>query len=126
MVGFPWHNGQQEDRETHPDDPIDGDPILSCEFQDGTLIVYEDYLYIERASRSKFSDKRIAMDQVLGITYSKRIIINYLQIEQADFDLSEESFLTTPVDENTLHFGSSQRECARRAKDAVLERTNTR
>lgn len=97
---------------------------MTCKFQDGTLKIHEDRVVIERARRSKFDDKEIAMDQVRGITYSKRLVISYLQIEQVDVENSEGSLLSTPVDENTLHFGRGKRSCAKRARDEVLSRAN--
>ena len=114
------HSGEHTD----PSDDADA-PLVSCQFQDGTLSVYEDILEITRPSRSKFDDKWIAMNQVRGITYKERFVIHYIQIEQVDFENDSESFLSTPVDENTLHFGGGMRPCAREARDAILERIET-
>lgn len=104
------------------DDPISKDEaILTCKFQDGTLYVFEDILCIERPGRSKFSEKWIALNQVRGVNYERRLVISYLQIDQVDFQPSEEGLISTPVDENTLHFGRGKRECAQRATDQILE-----
>lgn len=99
------------------------EPVVSCEFQDGTLSVYEELLHIERHSGSKFDDKWIAMNQVRGVTYTENIVIHYMQIEQVDFENSTGGMFSSPVDENTLHFGHGKRACAKRARDAILERT---
>lgn len=112
----------------------DGEPVesvpdeaatVTCEFQDGTLRVFDDVLCIERPGRSKFSDKWIALNQVRGVNYQRRLVISYLQIEQVGFQLSDEGILSTPVDENTLHFGRGKRDCAQRATDEILDRMET-
>ena len=114
---------RESDATDEPRDPSkDEEPVVSCQFQDGKLSVYDDVLHIERASGSKFSDKWIAMNQVRGVTYTERLLIHYIQIAQTDFVNDEEGFLSTPVDENTLHLGHGKRDCARRARDAILER----
>ena len=106
-------------------DPTDEDPLLACQFQDGKLSVYDDVLHIERASGSKFSDKWIPLTEVTGVTYTERLLIHYIQIQQRGVDNDEEGFLSTPVDENTLHLGHGKRDCARKARDTILERTGT-
>ena len=135
MVRAPWRRTSDDDdteQNTHSDDTADTaetelsadeDPIVSCEFQDGTLSVYEKLLHIERHSGSKFDDKWIAMNQVRGVTYVENIVIHYIQIEQVDFENSTGGMFSSPVDENTLHFGHGKRACAKRARDAILERT---
>jgi hypothetical protein len=122
MVRVPWATDREDGREPDATVENEGDQVVACEFQDGTLVVFEDELHIERTPRSKFSDKRIPTDQVRDVTYAKRLVISYIQIEQVGFDTSEESLFTSPVDENTLHFGRGKRECARRASEAILER----
>lgn len=102
----------------------DEKPVVSCQFQDGRLTVYPEVVHVERAPGSKFSDKWIAMNQVRGVSYVERLVIHYIQIEQVDFEADEPSFLSTPVDENTLHFGHGKRDCARQARDAILERAS--
>lgn len=121
MVNVPWRHGKREDTDSDSTDPPEDTPLISCEFQDGTLAVYEDYLQITRPARSQFSDKQIDLTEVRDVTYAKRFIISYIQIDQVDFASSEKGFLTTPVDENTLHFGHGKRECATKARDAILE-----
>lgn len=117
MVRLPW----QSDREAHePRADIDAEPVLFCEFQDGTLYVYDDHVYIERAGPSKFDHKTIPRDEIADVTYAKGIAIGYLQIEQAGFSNDSGGFLTSPIDENTLHFGRRDRDCAERVRDELL------
>lgn len=132
MVRLPWGNrevdnagdGQTDDStaEDEDHDHLEADPLVACEFQDGTLYVYEDQLFIERTARSKFDDKWIALDQVTEVRYASRFIIGYIQITQLDFENSEGGRLSSPVGENTLHFGHGKRSCAQRARDEILER----
>lgn len=103
-------------------DGPDGDPIVSCTFQDGTLSVYAEQLFIDRPDASDFSKKWISLNQVSGVTVERRLVIHYIQIHQIDFDHNEGGILSTPVDENTLHFGGGKRDCATRAGDVILER----
>lgn len=106
--------------------PPDREPIVTCRFQDGTLSVYDDEIYIERPGSSKFSDKRIEPSAVRDVTYEKRLIISYIQIVQTGFENGEEGLISTPVDENTLHFGRGKRDCAKRARDAIRDRSDPR
>lgn len=94
--------------------------VVTCQFQDGTIYVMEDSVFVERAKRSKFDDKRIDMRDIQDVTYQKRLVISYIQIEQRGFETDDGSLLSTPVDENTLHFGRGKRGCARRVRDEVL------
>lgn len=133
MMRFPWGSREDDESDQAADEPggetdedsqphRDIEPVISCEFQDGTLFVFDDQLFIERSKGSKFSDKWIALDQVRDVRYAKRFVISYIQIEQVGFDNSEGGIISSPVDENTLHLGHGKRECARRARDAILER----
>jgi len=117
---LPWRRGTGDpgNRGNTPD----GDAIHFCEFQDGTIAVHEDRIRIGRSDRSKFEDKWIALNQVLEVTYERRLVISYIQIEQEGFENDEGGRLSTPVDANTLHFGRGKRECAREARDTILER----
>lgn len=117
MVDLPGRSGGPDDE----DDTTDEESILSCTFQDGTLYVYDEWLRIERPGRSKFSDKEIQLADVRGVTYEKRLVISYLQVEQAGVENDEGGLFSTPVDENTLHFGRGMRDCARRARDAIRD-----
>lgn len=119
MVRWPW-SGDDGTAEGDPRGGVDVEPVLFCEFQDGTLFVYDDHVFIERAGPSKFEDKAIPRDKITDVTYEKRIAIGYLQFEQAGFENAAGGFLTTPVDENTLHFGRRDRDCAERARDEIL------
>lgn len=130
MVRLPWR-GRKSGEKTRDDESSrieegeyhrNVDPIVSCTFQDGALFVFEDQIFIERPSRSQFSDKWISMDRIRNVRIDKRLMINYVQIEQADFENAEGSLLSAPVDENTLHFGGGKRDCARRAMEEILER----
>jgi len=105
-----------------PNDPDAGDPIVSCEFQDGTLLVYDDRILIRRTGASKFEDRVIATNQIRDVTYAGRLVIGYLQIDQVDVEAGDGGLFSTPVDPNTVHFGRGKRDCARRARDAILER----
>ncbi len=108
------------------DRPLDEDPVVTCTFQDGTLYVYDDWVHIERPGRSKFEDKAIELADVWDVTFEKRLVISYLQIEQRGFDTEDGSLLSTPVDENTLHFGRGKRDCAKRARDAIRDGADLR
>lgn len=146
MTRFPWSGwfGDGEDDRHEPIDTDGGDegedestgsvvrderkegaeedPIVTCTFQDGTLSVYDDVVHIDRPRRSDFSEKWIALNQIQGVTYADRFVIHYIQLHQRGFENDEASLLSTPVDENTLHFGGGKKDCARRARDAILER----
>jgi hypothetical protein len=98
--------------------------VVVCEFQDGTIAVYDDRVVIERVSRSKFDDRTIPLEEVTGVDYSKGITIGYLQVQQTGFDASSGGLLSDPVDENTVHFGRDGRDCASEARDAILERAS--
>jgi len=119
MVNLPWRSSDADDAEAA--DPH-GDTIVVCDLQDGTLAVYPDRVVLERASRSKFADKTILHEEIIDVEYSGGITIGYVQIEQVGFDVDEGGMLSDPVNENTLHFGRSKRECVREARDAILER----
>lgn len=117
MVRLPWRGDADDtDAASH------ADAAVVCSFQDGTLAVYEDAAVIERASRSTFADKTIPLDEVVGVDYAEGITIGYLQIEQAGVEPDAGGLLSDPVNENTLHFGRGDRDCARDARDAILER----
>jgi len=124
MVRAPWRSqsGDENQVAEAAEDAPDEDPIVSCDCQDGTIVVYEDAVHIERASPSTFEDKRIPMAEISDVVFAKRLFINYVQIEQLNVDNSEGSLLSTPVGENTVHFGRGKRGCIGRARDAILER----
>ncbi len=123
MAKFPHSN--EDDTTRSGDTGGKDDPIVTCEFQDGTLRVYEDSVHIDRSSRSKFADKEIPMARIAGVTYSKRLVISYIQIQQSGVDTDGEGLLSTPVDENTLHFGRGKRACAKRAAGAIRSRIDS-
>lgn len=118
MVRLPWQSESEDQNqtETHPD------AVVVCEFQDGTVAVYEDEVLIKRVSRSKFTDKTIPVKDIAGVDYASGITIGYIQIEQTRTQVDTGGFLSDPVNENTLHFGRGDRECAREVRDAILER----
>ena len=95
--------------------------MVSCTFQDGAITVYDEWLRIERPERSKFSGKEIELADVRGVTYRKRLVISYLQVDETGIENDAGGLFSTPVDENTLHFGRGMRECARRARDAIRD-----
>lgn len=116
MVRLPWRTDREDD-----DSPggLDIEPLLTCEFQDGTLYVYDDHVFIDRAGPSKFDDKAIPRDEIVDVVYAKGFAIGYLQFKQDGFENDDGGFLTSPVDENTLHFGRGNRTCAERARDEL-------
>ncbi|MES3517667.1 MAG: hypothetical protein PPP58_08395 [Natronomonas sp.] len=116
MVDFPWDSADTETGTTAGEDAI-----VVCAFQDGTLRVYENRIQIERAAASTFTDKEISMERIESVTYSKRLVISYLQIEERGFENDTGGVLSTPVDENTLHFGRGKRSCAKRAEEAIQD-----
>lgn len=121
-VDTPAADTDSDSSKTVSHDASEGDPIVSCTFQDGTLSVYAEQLHIDRPDASDFSNKWISLNQVTGVTVERRFVIHYIQIHQIDFDHNEGGILSTPVDENTLHFGGGKRDCATRARDVILER----
>lgn len=124
MDFLPWRGGS-DGREAAGASAGEPDAIVSCEFQDGSISVFEDRIDIRRASASKFDDKSIPVADIEDVTYERRLVISYLQIEQTGFENDATGLLSTPVDENTLHFGRGMRDCASRARDAIVERLTT-
>lgn len=100
----------------------DGDPLVTCSLQGGTLSVYEDRIDVERSSASIHDDRTIPLDEVRGVDYTGGLLTGHIQIEQVGLEPDEAGFLGHPVDENTLYFPRSKRSCAKRARDAILER----
>ena len=126
MGWLPWSSASGDEPASEPAPPDEskgtGDPLVSCEFQDGSVFVYEDGIYIDRPSMSKFDGKWIEMTQVEGVTVERKLTIRYLQIQQDAFAHSTGGLVTTPVDENTVHLGRGKRDCAHRAKRAIRDR----
>jgi hypothetical protein len=125
MVRLPWRSDPDPD----PDDEDEGTPgdldvapVVDCSFQDGTLLVYEDHVHIERPDRSRFDDRTVPMDEITGVEFDSGITIGYLQVRQVGFESDSPGFLSDPVDANTVHFGRTERGCATDARDAILER----
>lgn len=119
MARWPWSD-DADSSDPAPPGGVEIEPLHFCEFQDGTIYLYDDHVYIERADASKFEDKTIPRDEVTDVDYSGGIAIGYLQIEQAGFENDGGGFLTSPVDENTLHFGRRDRDCAQEAREELL------
>lgn len=119
MVRLPWRRNSDGGVE-EPPGGLDVEPLLTCSFQDGTLHVYEDHVFIERAGPSRFAEKTIPRDEITDVAYAKGLAIGYLQVEQTGFENDSAGFLSSPVDENTLHFGRGARDCAERARDELL------
>jgi hypothetical protein len=126
MVDLPWRSdsGTEDPAEEVDVDLSHADAVVVCEFQDGTLAVSDDRVTIERSSRSSFDDKTIPMDDIVGVEYEKGITIGYLQLELAGVEPDAGGWFSDPVNENTLHFGRRNRECARDARDEILARSN--
>jgi hypothetical protein len=123
MVELPWRGSDVDTDESDDTDPDEhADAIVTCAFQDGTLAVYEDEVVITRVPRSKFVGKTIPTDEIAGVTYESGITVGYIQIEQTAVGLDSGGLFSDPVDENTLHFQRSGRDCATEARDAILER----
>lgn len=117
MVDLPGPFG--DDEPATPASPVASDPLVTCQFQDGTLYVLPDSVYIQRASRSRFDDLEIPLADVVDVTYEKRLVISYLQIVEAGVEPASGSRFSTPVDARTLHFGRGKRDCAERARDEI-------
>lgn len=108
-----------------PDAGPDADPVVSCSFQGGTISVFEDRVVIDRSSASMFDDKTLAFDDVEGVSYERGLMTGHLQLIEVGVEPASAGFLSHPVDENTLYVSRSKRDCARRVRDAVLERART-
>ena len=121
MIDFPWGRGSSNDSDAEPTDEHP-DAVVVCEFQDGTLAVYDDYVAIMRVDRSNFNDREIPVEEITGVDYDGGITIGYIQIEQVDIPVESGGLLSDPVNPNTLHFDRGGRECAKKARDAILER----
>lgn len=122
MVRLPWRRDGDEPAATAEVDASRDDAVAVCECQDGTLLVYEDRVVIERVKRSSFDDKTIPVEEITGVDYSAGITIGYLQVEQVGVPVDAGGLLSDPVNENTVHFGRGGREAATAARDAILER----
>ena len=124
MVKLPWRgSGSSDDGETaagDSDEPSHPDAIVVCEFQDGTLAVYDDRVEIERVARSRFDDRTILADEITGVDLSMGITIGYLQIEQAGVPVDAGGLLSDPVNHNTVHFSRGGRDCAKTAREEIL------
>lgn len=118
MVRLPWRSDDEAD-----DLEAESDSLVECSFQDGSLFVYDDRVRITRPGRSKFDDKTIDMGRITGVRYEKGLTIGYLQIQETGVEPDSAGLLSDPVDENTVHFGRGNRECARDARDAISTRT---
>lgn len=104
------------------DTSIATDPLVSCDMQGGTLAVHDDRVVIDRSSASMFEDKTIPLAEVDDVGYSAGILTGHIQVRQTGVDADDAGLFGHPVDENTLYFGRSGRDCARRLRDAILER----
>lgn len=111
-------DGDGEEREADEE----REPLVTCILQGGTLSVHDDRVSIERSSASMFDDKRIPMEEIRGVEFTAGITTGHIQIRQAGVEPDEAGLLSHPVDENTLYFSRLRRDCAERARDAILER----
>lgn len=105
------------DRDAHREEPV-----VACDFQNGSLSVHDDGIVIDRSSNSMFDEKFVPMEEVRDVTYSGGFLSGHIQIEQDGVDPDEGGLLSHPVDENTLHFPRTKRPEAKEAHDAILER----
>ncbi len=103
------------------DDSTD-DPIVSCDLQGGTLSVYADRVDIDRTSNSMFEDKSIDMVEIRDVEYSSGVMTGHIQVRQDGVEPDEPGLISHPVDENTLYFPRTERPCARRVRDEILDR----
>lgn len=102
--------------------PDGAEPVVSCGFRGGTLSVYEDRVVFERSSGSMFEDKTVPMAEVSDVEFSSGILSGYIQVVQSGVDPDDGGLFSHPIDENTFHFPRGKEDCARRARDALLER----
>lgn len=96
--------------------------IATCKLQGGTLTVFEDRVEIERSGSSMFEDKTIPMTDIRGVEYSSGLVTGHIQLQLVSMEPATGGFLRHPVDENTLYFGRSNRDCAAEVRDAIIER----
>jgi hypothetical protein len=128
MVRLPWHDDADETTESGgTDEPAGGDDahpdaVVVCSFQDGTLAVYEDEVVIERVERSRFDDTTVPLADVRGVDHERGITIGYVQLEVVGVEPDTGGLFSDPVNAYTVHFGRDGRECAQRARDAIIER----
>jgi hypothetical protein len=125
MIAFFWGgDGDEDDGEGADDADVapHAEAVVVCAFQDGTLVVYEDRVCIERPGRSRFDDTTVPFDDVSGVDFDTGITIGYLQLELVGVTPDTGGLLSDPVNERTVHFGWGDRACAKRARDAILER----
>lgn len=124
MVKWPWNRDKGDEHSGGDDADAHADAVVVCSFQDGTLVVYEDHVTIERARRSQFDDVTIPLDEITGVDYDEGLTIGYFQLERSGITPDKSGLMSDPVNERTVHFGRGERDCARRARDAVLERAS--
>ena len=126
MVQWPWRRGPDEagDDASDDDEQVDthADALVTCRFQDGTIAVHEDRVVIERTRRSRFEDTDFQFETVVDVDYDEGITVGYLQLRIEGIDPDSGGLLSDPVNERTVHFGRGNRDCARAARDAILER----
>jgi hypothetical protein len=126
MIDLPWGGDRGDDAgDTSIDAGGEADhaeAVVVCEFQDGTLAVYEDRVVVERPARSRFDDRTIPFDEISGVDFAGGITIGYIQLELVGVTPDTGGLLSDPVNERTLHFGWGDKECAKRARDAIVER----
>ncbi|MFB6117224.1 hypothetical protein [Halosegnis sp.] len=122
MVKWPWRRAAGESETTESTDDQHAEAVVVCRVQDATLAVYEDRIVIERARRSRFDDVTVPLTEVVGVDYDEGLTIGYLQLERTGVTPDAGGLLSDPVNPQTVHFGRGDRDCARRARDAILER----
>jgi hypothetical protein len=128
MIDLPWGGDRDDARGTAADadenagEDAHAEAVVVCRFQDGTLAVYEDRVVVERSARSRFDDRTIPLDEVRGVDFDGGITIGYIQLELVGVPPDPGGLLSDPVNERTLHFGWGDKDCAKRARDAILER----
>ncbi len=103
-------------------DDTGSEAVATCKLQGGTLSVFEDRVEIDRTGSSMFEDKTIPMTDIRGVEYSSGLVTGHIQLQLVSMEPATGGFLSHPVDENTLYFGRSNRDCATEVRDAILER----
>ncbi|WP_318566860.1 hypothetical protein [Salinigranum marinum] len=125
MIDLPWGGDRDDAGDTSTDgvgEQAHAEAVVVCVFQDGTLAVYEDRVVVERTARSRFDDRTVPFDEICGVDFAGGITIGYIQLELVGVTPDTGGLLSDPVNERTLHFGWGDKECAKRARDAIVER----
>lgn len=103
-------------------DDVAEEAVVSCEFHGGTISVFEDRVEIDRTKRSMFEDTTVPMAEIEDVSFSPGVMTGHIQLHRTGVEPASGGILSHPVDEYTLHFSRLDRDCAARARDAIIER----